>query len=47
MILVLSASVGRRFALGGPADPPDLITPTPLPIRELHHTFKWTRPLNH
>lgn len=19
----------------------------PLPIRELHHTFKWTRPLNH
>lgn len=25
----------------------DLITRTPPPIRELHHTFKWTRPLNH
>lgn len=33
--------------VGGAADlqstPGDLIPP----MRELHHTFKWTRPLNH
>lgn len=42
-------SLGRRFpglrAL--PRAPGDLITSTRLPIRELHHTFKWTAPLNH